>query len=61
MRIFGLFLFLATTAWLHAALADEPFPKTGEAKLAAYSVCRSLAIVDMGRPARTPRPSAPAS
>ncbi len=30
------------------ALADEPFPKTGAAKLAAYAVCRSLAIVDMG-------------
>ena len=30
------------------AFADEPFPKTGSAKLAAYSVCRSLAIVEMG-------------
>jgi hypothetical protein len=31
-----------------AAFADEPFPGTGSAKLAAYAVCRSLAIVDMG-------------
>ncbi len=30
------------------ALAGEPFPKTGEAKLAAYAVCRSLATIDMG-------------
>jgi hypothetical protein len=31
-----------------SAFADEPFPKNGAAKLAAYAVCRSLAIVDMG-------------
>jgi len=30
------------------AFAAEPFPKNGAAKLAAYTVCRSLAIVDMG-------------
>jgi hypothetical protein len=30
------------------ALAGEPLPKSGAAKLAAYAVCRSLAIVDMG-------------
>jgi hypothetical protein len=30
------------------ALAAEPFPASGAAKLAAYSVCRSAAIVDMG-------------
>ena len=29
--------------------AAEPFPRTGEAKLAAYAVCHSLAIVDMGK------------
>jgi hypothetical protein len=30
------------------ALAGEPLPKSGPAKLAAYAVCRSLAIVDLG-------------
>ena len=30
------------------ASAAEPFPKSGQAKLAAYTVCRSLAIIDMG-------------
>jgi NAD(P)-dependent dehydrogenase (short-subunit alcohol dehydrogenase family) len=30
------------------AQADDPFPASGAAKLAAYAVCRSLAIVDMG-------------
>ena len=30
------------------ALAAEPLPKSGAVKLAAYAVCRSLAIVDMG-------------
>jgi hypothetical protein len=30
------------------ASAAQPFPKSGEAKLAAYTVCRSLAIIDMG-------------
>lgn len=44
-HIFGLAALLAMSA---PALADEPFPKTGAAKLAAYAVCRSLAIVDMG-------------
>jgi len=47
MRTSRFVLFLAAIA-SHSALADEPFPKTGSAKLAAYSVCRSLAIVDMG-------------
>ena len=43
------FLLLAALLALHSpTLADEVFPKTGEARLAAYSVCRSLAIVDMG-------------
>ena len=28
--------------------AAEPLPKTGSAKLAAYAVCRSAVIVDMG-------------
>jgi len=30
------------------AAADSPFPRTGSAKLAAYTVCRSLGIIDMG-------------
>ena len=30
------------------AFADEPFPPSGSAKLAAYAVCRSAVIVDMG-------------
>jgi hypothetical protein len=32
-----------------AAAADAPFPRSGSAKLAAYAVCRSLAIIDMGK------------
>ena len=43
--VFGFAALLAASA---PALAGEPFPKSGEAKLAAYAVCRSLAIVDMG-------------
>ena len=31
-----------------SASAGEPLPSTGAAKLAAYAICRSLAIVDMG-------------
>ena len=31
-----------------AAVAAEPFPANGSAKLAAYAVCRSAVIVDMG-------------
>jgi hypothetical protein len=31
-----------------AASADSPFPRTGSAKLAAYTVCRSLGAIDMG-------------
>jgi hypothetical protein len=30
------------------AIAAEPFPASGSAKLAAYAVCRSAVIVDMG-------------
>jgi hypothetical protein len=30
------------------AIADAPFPRAGSAKLAAYMVCRSLGIIDMG-------------
>ena len=42
---FGLAAFIAFGGW---ALAAEPFPPSGAAKLAAYAVCRSAAIVDMG-------------
>jgi hypothetical protein len=31
-----------------AAASDAPFPRTGSAKFAAYAVCRSLGIIDMG-------------
>jgi hypothetical protein len=39
---------LALVASDAPAFAGEPLPKSGSAKLAAYAVCRSLAIVDMG-------------
>jgi hypothetical protein len=43
------FLFAAAAVALSApALAAEPFPPSGAAKLAAYTVCRSAVIVDMG-------------
>ena len=41
-------IFVAMIASQTPALAAEPLPKSGAAKLAAYAVCRSLAIVDMG-------------
>ena len=40
--------FLLAAAAPLAALADEPFPRSGAAKLAAYSVCRSAVNIDMG-------------
>ncbi len=49
MRTLGALLILAAFVASGApAFAAEPFPPTGSAKLAAYSVCRSAAIVDMG-------------
>ena len=49
MRTFNAFvpslILLATAA---SALGGEALPQTGAAKLAAYAVCRSLAIIDMG-------------
>ncbi len=49
MRNLSAFWVLAGLAASAApALADEALPKSGAAKLAAYAVCRSLAIVDMG-------------
>jgi hypothetical protein len=49
MRRFGAFVLPMTLlASSGPAAAGEPLPKEGAAKLAAYAVCRSLAIVDMG-------------
>ena len=49
MRTLGAFLILAAAmASAAPAFAADPFPASGAAKLAAYSVCRSAVIVDMG-------------
>jgi hypothetical protein len=49
LRTLSAFLSLAAAAaWAAPALAAEPFPPSGAAKLAAYAVCRSAVIVDMG-------------
>ena len=32
----------------HATFAGEPLPRSGSAKLAAYAVCRSAVMIDMG-------------
>jgi len=49
VRLFGaLFILAAPIASPATAIAADPLPKSGAAKLAAYTVCRSLAIVDMG-------------
>jgi hypothetical protein len=49
MRIFGALLTLgALIASAATAIAADALPQSGAAKLAAYAVCRSLAIVDMG-------------
>jgi hypothetical protein len=49
LRTLSTFLIFAATVALAApALAADPFPVSGAAKLAAYSVCRSAVIVDMG-------------
>lgn len=48
MRALAAFLILAAVAARAPAFADEPFPASGAAKLAAYAVCRSAVIVDMG-------------
>jgi hypothetical protein len=49
VRIFGILVVMA--AWTLASasgFAAEPFPPSGSAKLAAYTVCHSAVIVDMG-------------
>lgn len=49
MRILGAILILVGfVAFGAPAFAADPLPKTGSAKLAAYTVCRSAVIVDMG-------------
>ena len=49
MRLFGALFTLATLIALPAAaMAADPLPDSGAAKLAAYAVCRSAVIVDMG-------------
>jgi hypothetical protein len=49
LRTLGAFLILAAAVTSRApAYAAESLPNSGSAKLAAYAVCRSLAIVDMG-------------
>ena len=49
MRTWGAFLILAAAVAARApALAADAFPASGAAKLAAYAVCRSAVIVDMG-------------
>lgn len=49
MRLPIAIVLLSTFMPPHApAHAAEPFPKEGAAKLAAYTVCRSLAVIDMG-------------
>jgi hypothetical protein len=49
LRTLSAFLIFAATLALAApAFAADPFPVSGAAKLAAYSVCRSAVIVDMG-------------
>lgn len=49
MRLFGApFIVVAVIGSPAAVIAADPLPKSGSAKLAAYTVCRSLAIVDMG-------------
>jgi hypothetical protein len=49
LRISGASLIFVALIVSHPpAFAADPLPKSGTAKLAAYAVCRSLAIVDMG-------------
>jgi hypothetical protein len=49
LRTLGaLLIFMAAVASRAPALAADAFPASGAAKLAAYAVCRSAVIVDMG-------------
>jgi len=47
-RFSALFILATLIASPATAIAADPLPASGAAKLAAYAVCRSLAIVDMG-------------
>ena len=47
-RFSALFILATLIASPATATAADPLPASGAAKLAAYAVCRSLAIVDMG-------------
>jgi hypothetical protein len=48
LRTLGGLLILMAAVASGPALAADPFPANGSAKLAAYAVCRSAVIVDMG-------------
>jgi hypothetical protein len=49
LRTIGAFsILVALSASNSPALAADVFPNSGSAKLAAYAVCRSAVIVDMG-------------
>jgi hypothetical protein len=49
LRTLSVLLTLAAAILSRApAFADEPFPASGAAKLAAYAVCRSAVMIDMG-------------
>ncbi len=49
MRVLGtICLPVALIGLCAPACASEPLPENGAAKLAAYQVCRPLAVVDMG-------------
>jgi hypothetical protein len=47
-RFSAVFVLATLIASPATAIAADPLPASGAAKLAAYAVCRSLAIVDMG-------------
>ena len=49
LRVLGtIFLAIASIGLCAPASASEALPESGAAKLAAYQVCRPLAVVDMG-------------
>lgn len=49
MRVLSLVcLAFAASGWFATAAAVEAAPGSGAAKLAAYQICRPLAVVDMG-------------
>ena len=53
MRVLGTVFFAIALIQLGApASASEALPANGEAKLAAYQVCRPLAVIDMRLPDR---------